>query len=377
MTYEHITTRTESEQGAAVSDGVEERNASEPPARTKTAAAKIFAVDRETWNRACELGLNAAVAYLVLARGTGGDNRTTSWSARSVETHAGMSRDKAPIAIRALIDAGLVTVTKVVNKKPRYRIEPSYRVAGCESFQEDANEAFAKSFKPKWIWLSNHFVEALKGLDDTPVKLLCRRRDLAGLRLLVNLYADQKFSQEGGLDWSDTGIRQTYTRERLGKFGDRVVYAFKAGKLVWNQDGPLEHYGPDFEPAFKRLLDAGLVCMAPHLVDGIGDAAEVVHTLADVWQAAHQDETGPRHKADRLARRLAPASKIADAEARGYSLFVPALDFWNPPDVIGIARLGCQADARLSSEWETRNIDRWHDHASDYRQAFNALESAT
>jgi hypothetical protein len=30
----------------------------------------FFAVDRRTWARACDLGLNPAVAYLVLARGT-------------------------------------------------------------------------------------------------------------------------------------------------------------------------------------------------------------------------------------------------------------------------------------------------------------------
>jgi hypothetical protein len=31
----------------------------------------FFAVDRRTWARVCGLGLNRAVAYLVLARGTG------------------------------------------------------------------------------------------------------------------------------------------------------------------------------------------------------------------------------------------------------------------------------------------------------------------
>lgn len=342
----------------------------------KTDAKNIFAVDREAWNKACDLGLNAAVAYLVLARGTGADNRTTSWSAHSVERYTGMSRDKAPLAIKALIDGSLVTRTKVVGL-PRYRIEPAYRVAGCTSFREDADEAFAKSFKPAWIWLSNHLVQRLKGLGEAPVEALRRRRDLAGLKLLINLYGDQTFAREGGLDWSDTGIRQAYARESIGRFEDRIVYAYKPGKLIWNPDGPLERYGAEFEPAFKRLIDADLVQMVPHLVDGIGDAAEVVHTLADAMKAQHPDETGPQDQADRLARHLVPADKIVAAEARGFGLFVPAPDHWSPPDVVGIARLTWTADAKLSSEWVRQNIDKWYDFAADYRKAVKAPESVT
>ena len=43
----------------------------------------FFAIDRRAWARVCALGLNAAVAYLVVACGTGGDNRTTSLSGRT------------------------------------------------------------------------------------------------------------------------------------------------------------------------------------------------------------------------------------------------------------------------------------------------------
>ena len=39
----------------------------------------FFAVDRRTWARVCGLGLNRAVAYLVLARGTGKSNQETAW----------------------------------------------------------------------------------------------------------------------------------------------------------------------------------------------------------------------------------------------------------------------------------------------------------
>jgi hypothetical protein len=50
----------------------------------------FFAVDRRTWERVCELGLNRAVAYLVLARGTGKTNRETAWSVMAIENYTGI-----------------------------------------------------------------------------------------------------------------------------------------------------------------------------------------------------------------------------------------------------------------------------------------------
>ncbi len=61
-------------------------------ARSATGAGQgdFFAVDRRAWARACALGLNPAVAYLVLARGTSADNRSTTWSAQAIEKYTGV-----------------------------------------------------------------------------------------------------------------------------------------------------------------------------------------------------------------------------------------------------------------------------------------------
>ncbi len=40
----------------------------------------FFAVDRGAFRCAAVGGLNATVAYLIMTRGTGRDNRTTQWS---------------------------------------------------------------------------------------------------------------------------------------------------------------------------------------------------------------------------------------------------------------------------------------------------------
>src|SRR3954447_10317824 len=74
----------------------------------KSARERIFAVDRRAWARACDLGMPAAVSYLVLACGTGGDQRTTGWSVDAITRHTGIGRPRAKKAVQALRDHGLV-----------------------------------------------------------------------------------------------------------------------------------------------------------------------------------------------------------------------------------------------------------------------------
>ena len=82
----------------------------------------FFAVDRRAWHLVCNLGMNPAIAYLVTARGTGGDNRTTKWSTNAVETRTGISRSRAQEAIRALERTG--ALRRDPASKPSY---PKYR----------------------------------------------------------------------------------------------------------------------------------------------------------------------------------------------------------------------------------------------------------
>ena len=66
-----------------------------PPTRPNVrepARGGFFQIDRRTWARVCDLGMNPAAAYLVQASGTGGDNRTTSWSTNAIEKYTGISR---------------------------------------------------------------------------------------------------------------------------------------------------------------------------------------------------------------------------------------------------------------------------------------------
>jgi hypothetical protein len=70
-------------------------------------AAGFFVIDRGAFRCAAAGGLNSAIAYLVMARGTGPDNRTTQWSVNAIEKYTGISRPNAKKAVQDLLDRGI------------------------------------------------------------------------------------------------------------------------------------------------------------------------------------------------------------------------------------------------------------------------------
>jgi hypothetical protein len=59
--------------------------------KSESGRGGFFVIWPDTWAAVCNLGLNEAVAYLVLAQGTAGNNRTTSWSAESLHKYTGIA----------------------------------------------------------------------------------------------------------------------------------------------------------------------------------------------------------------------------------------------------------------------------------------------
>ena len=99
----------------------------------KDVQGDFFAVDARAWQVACGLGLNETVAYLILARGSGGDQRTTSWSIHSIEKYTGVSRPRGDAAIKRLIETKLVR-KDLGGSRPRYFILPAHEVPTSEAY---------------------------------------------------------------------------------------------------------------------------------------------------------------------------------------------------------------------------------------------------
>ncbi|HEV7255718.1 MAG TPA: hypothetical protein VGN97_21790 [Mesorhizobium sp.] len=249
-------------------------------ARTRKGAnAGFFAVDRRAWAFACDRGLLPAAAYLVQACGTGGDNRTTRWSANAVETYTGASRGRASAAVKDLVTCGLSRLTEA-GTRPRYHLSPAHQVPGCEGhrpaltsleqFALTALEAGAeklsperiaalegesaymgglrlvakgyaqnlkggrfqlltfdasKAAEPDWIWLPNTIVTGAAG-ETPPLALLRAAQSVAALRLFVNLYGAHSLAENGGIHWKQ--LRRTYSRHKVGERGEFIVWGFQA-----------------------------------------------------------------------------------------------------------------------------------------------------
>jgi hypothetical protein len=145
-----------------------------------TGIGEFFAIDRRAWHHVCSLGLNEAVgAYLVLARGTGPDNRTTAWSTNAVEKYAGIARSRAKKAVDRLLASQSVL---------RDDVTSSYYYLAPYPLRT------SKLSEPEWIWLPNALVDGAAD-EIAPIKLLRPTHNLSALRLFVKLYDEHNPGQ--------------------------------------------------------------------------------------------------------------------------------------------------------------------------------------
>ncbi|MBV8521048.1 MAG: hypothetical protein JOY71_02765 [Acetobacteraceae bacterium] len=261
-----------------------------------TGIGDFFAIDGRAWALACQKGLNPAVAYLVLARGSGPDQRTTSWSVKAIETYTGIGRPRALKAIESLQRTGLVRITQR-GTRPRYYVVPANEVPGCAGYpppsltseeqkvfdqivagyhvpksvstadqatqwgtwwprkiadqlvlkrwaQTDAGGRYKAipydaegAAKPDWIWLPNSLITGAGENLVPPVELVRQTQNTAALQLLIDLYHVQNLADDGGVHWCT--IRQNFDREMVGQRGGFIVYGFSPATLLAWGDRPL------------------------------------------------------------------------------------------------------------------------------------------
>ena len=247
----------------------------------------FFAVDRRAWAKVSQLDINAMVAYLVLARGSGRDQRTTSWSVNAIEKYTGIGPIRGRQAIERLQQSGLVRVTRT-GKRPRYWIMPAHEVPGCEGYPPPRLNAaertlfgrlasgetyippskrvhWTHNWQPRtvaawllqkgrvrsadngrphcyqaigydaaaaatadWIWLPNAIISGDDG-EPAPVELLRQTQKAATLRLFIELYHTHALANDGGIHWRV--VRQNFERVKLGEWGEFDVWGFRAGDM--------------------------------------------------------------------------------------------------------------------------------------------------
>lgn len=138
----------------------------------------IFIVGKAEFIAACGIGMNAAVALLIMARGSQGNNRTTSWSCKAISERAGITRARAKKAVEQLIQHGLAQKTRG-GTNPQYHLELS----------DDPDS---------YIYLPNSIVDGV-GAEVPPVERIRQTMDVNNLFTFALLYYLQDIDNEHGL----------------------------------------------------------------------------------------------------------------------------------------------------------------------------------
>lgn len=249
----------------------------------------FFAVHKSSFHKACDLGMNATVAYLLLANGTDKSNTYTSWSVHAIETYTGISRKRAKEAIEKLIAAELIRKINEVSANPRYEllftepVSPKTKSKKAATLQPAPLE---ERLNPdKTIWLPNGIVQSVTG-ECPPLERIRQTQDVMILRLFVDLYSEQNLVDDVGINrfvyWG------TYEKKELIRYAEFTVYGFES-KNQWMSwvDTTNPHKGEGEERAtsfFKRigvLIQLGLITGMPYLFDSDSKEGEPIHQLDD------------------------------------------------------------------------------------------------
>lgn len=311
--------------------------------RKPSVARAVFAVDRRTFGRVAELGLSHMVVFLMLAQGTGGDNRTTSWGVDSVERYTGLGRRRARAGMIDLLNGGILTNLTPERKQGRcrYRIEPWASQDGLE-------------VDPDWIWLPNSICLGV-GNEAPPIERLRQSQSAAALRLFVMLYGVHRLNDEGGIVWRDgIGLSQQFESSEVFSNGAQRICRFvERGLVVWQAFGPLVGYDASakgwaektgFWSDLKLLQQLGLLSFVPYLVEG--PDGEIIHAA----DCAEGDEPEFRAalSAASFAHGLLPESL---ASSLGGSILLPVASHLKQASVVGIGRLRYRPQTSATAQW--------------------------
>ncbi|MFN9090212.1 MAG: hypothetical protein ACK5V0_01555, partial [Alphaproteobacteria bacterium] len=273
---------------------------------------EFFVIDAPTFAKVCDLGADAAAAYLALACGTGRDSRTSTWSREAIRKYTGLTWRRARETVDGLKAAGLVVeLTPAGAQKPRFDlpplerspmpaamarlaerirngIQPTSKMDRETARQGQALGWFAREGQGLWRFLEEprgraaFIPKTLVRRDDgqpSLVERLRQARDPKALQLLVDLYALQDLAERDGL-----AFRKTFTRESVQATSLHQLWRFKDEAKLQGEAGLEHHYAGNGGPAFRRrialLEDVGAIEWAYYLAEDSQPDAGLVYPVA-------------------------------------------------------------------------------------------------
>lgn len=376
----------------------------------------MFLIDVPTYAAVCNLGdPDAAAVYLILAAGTGADNRTSTWSREAVNKRTALNWRKARGSIDKLEQHGFARwINGKGTRKPRIDLPPletrkpmqkhvaalADRILHGEQPITIADKGAATIGKDQgwlaqdddgaWYFVAERPIvkaylpmslvgdETGKPINaSTIVERLRLSRDHMAFRLLVDLYALQDLAEHGGVNryWLEHQFSRGETSTDTGSIR---VWTFEAKQMSARvQSGALAHHwrkptaeevkaglngAKDFYERIHILEDAGALEWAYYLAEDETEGATTIYPVGVkrngkmVWTELESIIGG---YAIRAACALGGYPGQADEwEDRAPSHFIlPADRMARQAALIGTPRLRHRARTTNTSRWRQEMVD--------------------
>lgn len=263
--------------------------------RTPKKRGNLFLVDVPTYGAVCALGnADVAAAYLILAAGTGADNRTSTWSREAISNRTSLTWRKARECIDKLEAAGFVRwLTPKGSPRPRFDLPPietrprmqkhvkalaNKLMAGGQpetatekgtatigqrdgwfTQGEDGAWQFVTTRRTINVYMPNSLVGDETGKatgQSTIIDRIRLARDPMALRLLVDLYAAQDLAELGGVDRGF--LERRFKRESVSATAKLQVWQFGLDNtyVTWSDKTAHHKYKPTAEEQAKGYNQA-------------------------------------------------------------------------------------------------------------------------
>lgn len=352
----------------------------------------------------------AAVSYLVLACGSGGDQTATRWSVDAITRHMRIGRPRVKQAIASLVYAGLIKVEKE-GTRPQYSMMHAHERARPAALTSEEQQIYniirigkhtmpktgrrnsvwqsgrlyetaialvqkgylmdewdrtftivdlkAESNEPDLIWLLCSVVEVVEDVPLTPIEQIRQSNNIRALRLFIDLYHAHDLINGLEINWrTPHGLWFKYERVLIGQRGEYVVWGFKPVapyvypaasfcELHLNQSSKRPFN--NFFDAFKILIDLHLVAPMVYLVDSDSEHGE------EMWPIhlyhGEECEKAIGLAATELTSLMLTEAQVQWALGQGLKAFCPVKRHIADVQAIGIYRLLHCPHTKATKAW--------------------------
>jgi len=348
----------------------------------------FFSVSRLGFERAIKLGLNPALAYLVLARGTNHANCVTPWSVNAIENYTGMSRHNARAAIESLITNSLIHRIRG-GTRPQYEFElglslkSAFSLKDLDMLEEARNFLYEDCGTPDVLtaehaadrivqdrmWLPNTLIDSAAG-EFSPIALMSQARNEQVLHLFVHLYFLHQLEGCSGVPFN--ALCRKYSASKFAERAEFLIWEFNEEQIEYDPSAFRNVLG--FENSIKpeantalfgalgQLLELGLLQEVTYLINGKGREAEILH-------AVHGGEPIEQDLADVLqtvASHVLPEFGEGECFSSSASFCIPVLRHLRNIELIAGFRLMYRPHTTATGAWWNKTQERCQKWKASY-----------